>query len=117
MSNRRNADQAALNHLLMMGSETKTIQPVDFFLYFPEEYQAYSTAAELFNLQFQVSVSYSESSENWLCLATKPLKPTSERLEDLGSFLEKLALAYNGNYDGWGTPLSQDEGNANSNTD
>ena len=101
----------------MMGFEKESIQPVDFFMYFPEKYQAYSTAAELFNLQFQVSVSYSESSEDWLCLATKPLKPTSERMNDLGNFLEKLALAYDGDYDGWGTPVSSEQADANDNED
>lgn len=105
MSSRERAEKAALDNLNVFGSDTERDHPMEFFLYFPEELQAYSAAAQLFNLQFKVNVSFSKSSKDWLCFATKEIKPTSDRMGQLSNFLEKLAEENGGFYDGWGTPI------------
>lgn len=105
MSHREQADRAAVENLHALGTDTSKDHPVEFFLYFPTEWDACIAASQLMNLQFSTSVQYSEHSDQWLCLATKKIMPTSERLIELGNFLEKLALAHDGDYDGWGTPV------------
>lgn len=102
---REQADKAAAKNIEILGGNPKEDHPVEFFLYFPTEWDACVAASQLMNLQFSTSVQNSDSSDKWLCFATKEIKPTSERLIELGNFLEKLASANNGNYDGWGTPV------------
>lgn len=108
MSQQERADKAAINNLEMLGSDTERDHPFEFFLYFPDEWNAYAAAAHLFNLQFRVSVSFSEITDDWLCLATKDIKPTTGRILGLSRFLEKLADDNKGEYDGWGTPVLND---------
>lgn len=103
MSSREKAEDAALQKLHALGSAPDQNHPMEFFLYFPTEWDAYVAASQLLNLQFKTSVNYSDHSDEWLCLATKEVKPSSERLVELGDFLDKLAAGNNGNYDGWGT--------------
>lgn len=105
MSQREKADQAAVKKLEKLGMNPNEERPVEFFLYFPSEWDAYVVGSQLMNLQFSISVQYANSSDKWLCLATKEVQSTSERLIELGNFLDKLAEGNNGNYDGWGTPV------------
>jgi len=105
MSQREQADRRALQILNALGAETNKRHPVEFFLYFSTEWDGCLVATELMNLQFSVSVTYSEYDDQWLCLATKKIVPTSERLIKLRNFLEKLASTRGGVYDGWGSPV------------
>lgn len=57
------------------------------------------------NLQFSATIQYSEFADEWLCLAAKEIKPTTERLVGLRNCMEMLAVGGNGNYDGLGTPV------------
>lgn len=102
-------DKRVVDVLTSLGSDPNREHPVEFFLYFPEEYQAYAVAAELSNLSFNTIVSYSENGDDWLCFAVKALKPTTDRLVELGNWMEELAEKYNGHYDGWGTPVIPDD--------
>jgi hypothetical protein len=104
---RKQADKAAVDNIKALGGDTEKEQPVEFFLYFPTEWDACVAKSCLMNLQFSTSIHYSESSDNWLCLAKKKIKPTSARLMELGNFFEQLAVGNNGNYDGWETPVVQ----------
>ena len=106
---RKQADESAVNNLKALGSDNQKVQPVEFFLYFASEWDAYVVKSQLMNLQFSTSVQYSKGSEQWLCLAQKEVTPTTERLTQLGNFLEKLAAGNNGNYDGWGTAVEIDK--------
>lgn len=103
MSSREKTEDAALQKMHALGVGPDQNRPMEFFLYFPTEWDAYVAASQLMNLQFNTSVNYSDHSDEWLCLAKKEVKPNSERLVELGNFLEKLAAGNNGNYDGWGT--------------
>ncbi len=106
---RKQADEAAVNNLKVLGSDNQKAQPVEFFLYFPSEWDAYIVMSQLMNLQFSTSVQYSKEFDQWLCLAQKEIIPTTERLIEMGDFLEKLATGNNGNYDGWGTAVEMGE--------
>lgn len=105
MSFREQPDKVAVDNLHALGTDTSKNHPVEFFLYFPTEWDACVAASKLMNLQFSAMVQYSEFADEWLCLATKEIKPTSKRLVELRDFMEMLAAGGNGNYDGWGTPV------------
>lgn len=105
MAQRKQKDQTAVYDFEAFNDNVQKDLPVEFFLYFPTEWDAYIATSQLVNLQFSTSVHYSKSADEWLCLATKEIEPTSERLTELGSFMETLANGNNGNYDGWGTPV------------
>jgi len=106
MSQRERVEQAALDQLKAQGANTDKPHPVEFSLYFSCEWDTYVAATQLMNLQFKVNISLSERSEKWLCLATKKLKPTSERLSEVSNFMEDVAEGNSGEYDGWGIPLT-----------
>lgn len=107
---REEANKATTNNFHALGGDINKAHPMEFFLYFPTEWDAYVAASQLMNLQFNTSVNYSDQSDEWLCLASKKVKPNSERLVEMGNFLEKLATGNNGNYDGWGTIVIGESG-------
>ncbi len=102
---RKTVEQMAVNNIETPEGDPDVEQTMEFLLYFPTEWDAHVTKSCLMNLQFEASVQYSESSDNWLCLAKKEIKPTKNRLLELKNFFERLATAKNGNYDGWGTTV------------
>ncbi|WP_441001259.1 ribonuclease E inhibitor RraB [Fodinibius sp. SL11] len=106
---RKQADQRVINEIETPDTDPEVEQSMEFFMYFPTEWDAYVTKSCLMNLQFDTSVHYSESSDNWLCVANKQIKPTSDRLLELKNFFERLAAGNNGRYDGWGTTVVEDE--------
>ena len=85
-------DKLALDNLeKKLGFSIEPNRTVNFYFYFPEEHQAYEAAALLANLHFDTQISCTEYSEQWLCLATKEISMTGERLLDLRSWMEDLA--------------------------
>ena len=109
MSKRKQADEQALKQLKFQGVDSDLPHRVEFFLYFPTEWDAYVAATQLVNLQFQVNINLSKGAEQWLCVAANKLKPTSERLKGVSNFMEKVAVGNSGNYDGWGTPVVKEK--------
>lgn len=111
MKRPEHVDRFALQNLRQLGVELEGERPVDFYFYFPEEYQAYHAAAALTNFRFDTEISYSKYGDRWLCLATKKIHMTSGRLMDLRSWMEDLAERNGGEYDGWETmiELEQDQ--------
>ena len=101
-----NIDRTAMERLEQMGFELEGIRPVEFYFFFKQEYQAYSVAAELHNLQFKTVVSNTGGRREWTCLATKSIDLSGERLEELRVWMESLARRHEGEYDGWGTGFS-----------
>ena len=102
---RKTVEQMAVNNIKTPEGDLDVERSMEFFLYFSTEWDAYVTKSCLMNLQFDTSVHYSESSDNWLCLAKKEIKPTKGRLLELKNFFDRLARAKNGSYDGWGTTV------------
>ncbi|WP_185958168.1 ribonuclease E inhibitor RraB [Fodinibius sediminis] len=104
MSHPNQAQQAAVDKINPVGEPIKE-QAVDFFLYFPTEWDACVAASQLMNLHFSASVRSADSrNDQWLCQARKKLRPTAGRLRSLAIFLERLASGNNGIFDTWGLP-------------
>ena len=106
---RKTVEQMAVNNIKMPDGDPDVARHMEFVLCFPTESDAHVTKSCLMNLQFDASVYYSESSDHWLCLAKRDIKPTKDRLLELKNFFERLATAKNGNYDGWRTTVEEDE--------
>lgn len=105
MEEYKNIDQTALNKLEGKGLEIEGERNVDFYFYFPDELHAHQAGAALQNLQFKTYVCFSEYGNNWLCLATKNIAMSSQRLTELRNWMQDLAERYGGEYDGWETML------------
>ncbi len=105
---RKTVEQMAVNNIKTPKGDPEVAQSMEFYLYFPTEWDAYVTKSCLMNLQFDASVHYSESSQDWMCVAKKEIKPTKDRFLELKNFFERLARAKNGNYDGWGTVVDDE---------
>lgn len=104
-------DEATLAELTRAGSDLDRSHEVEFFLYFPNRGAADDAAEQLRAEDFVVEVSPSEGSEDWLCLATRSMRPTIGELQRLRRHLEAVAQSRDGAYDGWGTTISnEDEG-------
>jgi regulator of RNase E activity RraB len=100
-----NIDREVIKNMRLWNSDIESEREVAFYFYFPEEYQAHHAAAKLINLQFETVVSYSEYGDHWLCLATKSMAVSTERLSDLRNWMVELAKKYDGKYDGWETAI------------
>jgi hypothetical protein len=105
MSQRQKVDKAALDKFEMLGGDDGKPHLLEFFLYFSTEWDAYVAATQLMNLRFKVNVEKMDSADKWLCLVSKEIKPTTERLLEVSHFMENVAESNNGFYDGWGTPM------------
>lgn len=103
MEEYKNIDQVALKKLKAKGLVIEGEQNVDFYFYFPNEFQAHQAGAALQNLQFKTQVYFSKYGNNWLCLAKKNITVSSRRLTELRKWMEDLADRYEGEYDGWET--------------
>ena len=105
MKRPKGIDKAAIQNITKLGGDLDRKRHVDFFIYFPTENDAVNAEVELINLQFETFVNKSPFDNKWCCSASKKMIVSSERLEDIGNWLEKLAEKNNGNYDGWGTEV------------
>jgi len=105
METPESADGFAMKRLKKMGFELEGERSVEFYFYFPEEYQAHCAAAELNNLQFSTDINPTDDDDNWLCLATKSINFSTQRLMELRKWMQDLAKRYDGKYDGWGTGI------------
>lgn len=100
-----NIDREVIKNMKRLDTNMQSEREAAFFFYFPDEYLAHHAATALTNLQFETEVSYSEHGTEWLCLASKPMIVTTERLIGLRNWMETLAEKYDGNYDGWETTI------------
>lgn len=103
MKRPENIDREVVNNITQYGGDLEEERPVDFYLYFPTEHAAVMVEVELINLRFYTEVKFNEYSDDWSLYANKKMRVTTERLEDLGNWMETLAEKHGGNYDGWGT--------------
>lgn len=76
----------------------------EHFFYFLERYNADAAAERLLAKGWKVQVTQSAVRGDWLLLATDPA-PSDDDFEDLYRELEGLAKEFDGEYDGWGSPL------------
>jgi len=105
MKRPKNIDKAVVDNITTHGGDLEKARYVDFFLYFKNEYDATCVEIELINLGFKTEVNQNSYDNKWGCYAHKKMIVTTERLIDIGDWLEALAEKYNGIYDGWGTEI------------
>jgi hypothetical protein len=92
-----------LQQLHKLGSDTRQPHDFDFCLYLPSEFAAKLAAERVCNGEFltNAQVAIKASGEKWLCRVTIKLVPEIARLDEIGRFLEQVAVALQGDFDGW----------------
>ena len=98
-------DATTLAALARAGSDLRQPHDLEFFLYLPTEAAAGHIAATLGTDGFATRVSRDESGREWLCLATRQMRPDLSELRLLRIRLSALASAAGGEYDGWGATV------------
>jgi hypothetical protein len=99
-------DEATLAELGKAGSNLAQPHEIEFFLYFPTQRAADDAGTQLRGEGFSVEVTPGEDTEDWLCLATRTLRPTIDELQRLRRYLNAVAGSREGAYDGWGTTIT-----------
>ncbi|MBU1423567.1 MAG: ribonuclease E inhibitor RraB [Bacteroidetes bacterium] len=94
-----------IENITRCGGDLNKHHQVEFFIYVPNEEDAYRAAAIIQKVGFEVEVSQSGSDSDWLCLATMKMKPKLSDITKISMYLAKLAESFGGNYDGWETPI------------
>ena len=114
-----NPNEAVINLLKNSHTDLSKRRPIDFYLYFPTEEKARKADAILTCLGFEVECSQStwKQDNNWLCLATRKIRPDVGTLTLTGNTLERVAYRLDGYYDGWETMLDADEAKGLPNVD
>jgi hypothetical protein len=98
-------DQQVLDQLRGAGSNLEKPHPVEFFLYFPTEELADRAAGEIKAEGFDIKVELGADKSSWLCQATKQMIPRYEDLTRIRKRFDEIARKFQGEYDGWGTPV------------
>ena len=81
---------------------------IDHYLYFPERSDAERAALQLRTRGWQVAVRPGAALSDWLALATQPATG-EEEMGDLYYELSVFAKRFNGRYDGWERPMTDDD--------
>src|SRR5690554_1158657 len=102
MDGKSNIDKIALSKLSMFIGDELELRTVDFYFYFPTEYDATLAEVELINMQFSCYVNKCGYSKKWSCIASKEIELSGDRLSNIREWMEQLAAKYNGAFDGWG---------------
>jgi hypothetical protein len=84
-----------------MGSDISKPHNFDFYLYVPSEVAARQAADKVRESEFAAEVLPGASGGNWLCRATITIVPEVAPLDEIGNFLEQVATALDGEFDGW----------------
>ncbi len=115
MGAREERDLAVLRKLKDLGSDLGKPHTVDFFLYFPSKEHAKSAASEIEREGYLVRVYPLSpplwrrlfSKPEWSCCATKSIVPEEETIFETGIWLDGIAERFCGEYDGWGTEVTE----------
>jgi hypothetical protein len=98
-------DNEALNQLRAAGSNLTKPHHVEFYLYLPSEEEAESAATAVRPLGYAATVSAGEDEGNWLCVATRTMRPTIEDITVARALFTGLAQKHRGVYGGWNTAI------------
>ena len=110
-------DAATLTALARAGSDLRQPHDLEFFLYLPTAAAAEGVATSLRADGFVTQVSLDEKGSEWLCLATRQMRPDASELGLLRTRLSALASAAGGEYDGWGATVVEPRVDATPPTD
>jgi hypothetical protein len=90
-----------LGQLQEMGSDIEQPHDFDFYLYLPTELTAKQAADKVRERTFTAEVLPSATGEKWVCRATATIVPETAPLDEMSGFLEQVATALGGEFDGW----------------
>lgn len=99
----KDIDQKVLEQLIHWGSDLSKPHNFDFFLYFQTEETAKLAATVIEREGFEIEIQLGADKEKWLCLAMKKMVPEEEELVEIRKWFESIANELDGEYDGWGT--------------
>ena len=99
-------DVQVIEQMQKNGSNLKKPHPIDFYLYFPTEEKARSSASILERDHFHITrVERSPKANAWVVIAQKTLVPVANDVIAISKKLEAVASAHGGEYDGWDAPI------------
>ena len=91
-----------LEQLRESGSDLTKPHAFEFYIYVPTQDYANKAAQKIRNSGYSsAEVSRAASGSGWLCLARKTIIPEQADLSDHARFLEQVAAAVGGEFDGW----------------
>ena len=93
-------DQGVLNQLKQAGSDLSKPH-----LYFPTQTAATSAGGKIGESGFKIEIARAAKGPEWLCKATKGMIPELKALQKIRKDFTAIAVAYGGEYDGWGTAI------------
>ena len=94
--------QEVLEQLRESGSDLTKPHNFEFYFYVPTEADADKAVEKIRSSGFSTAeVSRAASGSGWLCLARKTIIPDQADLSDHARFLEQVAAAVRGEFDGW----------------
>ena len=103
-------DAATLRALERAGSDLGRSHEMEFFLYLPDQSAAEAAGAQLRAEGFTIRVSAGDSNDDWLCLASRTMRPNLGELQRLRRYLTAVAESRDGAYDGWGATVVTEDG-------
>ena len=99
-------DRMALQYMLDTGISPDAVCPFEHFLYFGDERLAGFAALALQDAGYHAEASPT-SHGDWLVVVYTYHRPDAAELERRIEFLESVAAAFGGEYDGWGVPVKR----------
>ena len=97
-------EKEVLQQLRANGSDLTKPHGFEFYLYVPTKLYADKAAEKLRASGFSgAELTPAASGSGWLCLARKTIIPEKADLADHARFLEQVAAALGGEFDGWET--------------
>ena len=98
-----NADGDALMRLAESGADMTSPMVINFALAIPDEPTGKAIALKAIEAGFKVSVDQDSESSEWTCYCSRSMFATYTNIIKCQLDLDKIAVAYGGFVDGWGT--------------
>ena len=98
-----NADGDALRRLAESGADMTSPMVIDFAVAIPDECTGRSIVLKAIEIGYKTSVDQDSESGKWTCYCSKAMFATYEDVLNCQLELDKIAVAYGGFADGWGT--------------
>ena len=98
-----NADGDALSRLAESGADMTSPMVIDFAVAIPDESTGRAIALRAIKIGYKTRVDQDLESSEWTCYCSKAIFATYEDVLNCQLELDKIAVAYGGFADGWGT--------------
>ncbi|MDH3885131.1 MAG: ribonuclease E inhibitor RraB [Desulfobacterales bacterium] len=106
-----NADGDALRRLAESGADMTRPMVINFAVAIPDEPTGKAIALKASETGYNSSVDQDLESSEWICYCSRLMFATYTGVINCQLELDKIAVAYGGFVDGWGTFGNLDEGN------